>query len=73
MAKDFNLGMKKLTALLLLINALTVAHSQNIVLTKQQLQDKIKGGWAGQVLHPITQTNWIFRAGKKRTLTISRT
>ena len=50
MAKDFNLGMKKLTALLLLINALTVAHSQNIVLTKQQLQDKIKGGWAGQTI-----------------------
>src|SRR6476619_2559277 len=42
--------MKKITTYFLLIAVAYTAQAQQFVLSKQQLQDKIKGGWAGQTI-----------------------
>ncbi|GEO10247.1 ADP-ribosylglycohydrolase family protein [Segetibacter aerophilus] len=42
--------MKKLFTGFLVLCLTASAFAQNITLTKQQLQDKIKGGWAGQTI-----------------------
>ena len=42
--------MKKLCLLLLFIPAVAWSQSKTFVLSKQTLQDKIKGGWAGQTI-----------------------
>lgn len=42
--------MVKFASSLILTMVLTVVHTQNITLTKDQLLDKIKGGWAGQTI-----------------------
>src|SRR5437764_13555124 len=43
-------SMKKFIAYYLLFAFGYTAHAQLIVLSKQKLQDKIKGGWAGQTI-----------------------
>jgi hypothetical protein len=43
-------SMKKIIAYYLLFAFGYTAHAQLIVLSKQKLQDKIKGGWAGQTI-----------------------
>ncbi|MGZ8559099.1 MAG: ADP-ribosylglycohydrolase family protein, partial [Chitinophagaceae bacterium] len=42
---------KKLLAILFMfLSAAVYAQTKNITLSKQHLKDKIKGGWAGQVI-----------------------
>ncbi|HKO81272.1 MAG TPA: hypothetical protein VJU78_12790, partial [Chitinophagaceae bacterium] len=42
---------KNLFAVFLLLLSVTgITQAKNITLSKQQLKDKIKGGWSGQVI-----------------------
>src|SRR5215203_2818844 len=43
------LTMKKLLTCLLVLFSASI-HAQQVSFTKQQLHDKIKGGWAGQTI-----------------------